>query len=216
MVASRCWQAPALQHACQRIDRSTDRHRTNHIGMNTLAPPHPLSIATVAGTAASQPAAQWLQWQQWCVEQGMAPDVMARLQAWTATAAADGSASSANAVPTGLVFWLPTPASASAAERALEQQVRSILLTASMAGSTTLRVVYGLPHQQTRLLREGMLEWLQSTQSASSTPAENAWMRSLRHGHLPSLRCRECADPDSEQKLFSSLLQKRAGIAPKS
>ena len=192
--------------------------------MNTLASSLSHPIATVAGTASSQPAAQCLQWQAWGVEQGMAPEVIARLQAWTAPAHAAPPAELPSATdthfafPSGLVFWLPTPSTASASERSLEQQVRSALLNASMAGNTTLRVVYGLPHQQTRLLRESMLEWLQSSDTTPQAPEPletEGWARGLRHGHLPSLRCRECADPDSEQKLFSSLLQKRAATPSK-
>lgn len=145
-------------------------------------------LATLAGTASSQPQALWQG-----VVQANAPVDAGLLNHWTA---AEGLTP-----PRGQVFWLPTPASASAQERALEQRCRQQLMQDAMDGHTSLRVLYGAPAQQLRALRECLQLLAQETMAAA-----------LPHGHAPSLRCRECVDPVSEQRLFSRLLAGRAEL----
>lgn len=155
-------------------------------------------LPTLAGTASSQPLALW---------QGV---VQANATAIDNTLAAPNASVDANQLdlwtaaegltpPRGQVFWLPTPASASAQERALEQRCRQQLMQDAMDGHTSLRVLYGTPAQQLRALRECLQLLAQETMAAA-----------LPHGHAPSLRCRECVDPASEQRLFSRLLAGRA------
>ncbi len=173
--------------------------------------PAPLPLSTVAGTASSQPQALWLRMVQAeaaaigstpCPPDGGVPSrapVDAHLLAhWTAQVQ--------RPMPTGQVFWLPTPASACAAERALEQACRQQLMQDAMDGTTCLRVLYGAPAQQQRALLE-CLQALptQQTEAASLHRGPDA-ASALQHGHAPYLRCRECVDPASEQRLFSRLL----------
>ena len=182
-------------------------------------------LATLAGTASSQPLALWQG-----VVQANAPVDAGLLNHWTA---AEGLAP-----PRGQVFWLPTPASASAQERALEQHCRQQLMQDAMDGHTSLRVLYGAPAQQLRALRECLQLLAQEARAAVAAPpntstadatthsAANAGAgtgtnadstallaAALQHGHAPSLRCRDCVDPTSEQRLFSRLLAGRADPA---
>lgn len=174
-------------------------------------PPAPFPLATVAGTASSQPQALWLRVAQAeaaaigstpCPPDGRPPSspfVDARLLVhWTAAAQLP--------VPSGQVFWLPTPASAGTAERALEQACRQQLMQDAMDGCTCLRVLYGPPGQQLRALQE-CLQALQIQDAEAAAPGSGSAAGSaLPHGHAPHLRCRECVDPASEQRLFSRLL----------
>ncbi|MEG3001201.1 MAG: hypothetical protein RR855_11690 [Comamonas sp.] len=183
------------------------------------------SLATVAGTASSQPQALWQGVVQVEAATGSAtpapqnalvdaPLDTSLLGHWTA---AEGLAP-----PAGQVFWLPTPASASAEERTLEQTCRQQLMQDAMDGRTSLRVLYGAPAQQLRALRECLQllaqegDAAQSTAAARSTDADSAasLATALQHGHAPQLRCRDCVDPASEQRLFSRLLGERADPAP--
>lgn len=173
--------------------------------------PAPFPLATVAGTASSQPQALWQRVAQAgaaatdgapCPPDGRpspSPFVDAGLLAhWTAEAQ--------QPMPTGQVFWLPTPASADAAERALEQACRQLLMQDAMDGTTCLRVLYGAPAQQLRALLEclqALAAQLPNTAALGSGPDVDS---ALRHGHASDLRCRECVDPTSEQRLFSRLL----------
>lgn len=180
-------------------------------------------LATLAGTASSQPLALWQG-----VVQANAPVDAGLLNHWTA---AEGLAP-----PRGQVFWLPTPASASAQERALEQHCRQQLMQDAMDGHTSLRMLYGAPAQQLRALRECLQLLAQKAMAATAAPPNtstadantrteaNAGTRTnadsaallataLQHGHAPSLRCRDCLDPASEQRLFSRLLAGRADPA---
>lgn len=173
-------------------------------------PPALLPLATVAGTASSQPQALWQRVAQAeAAAIGSAPcppPVDARLLAhWTAAAQLP--------IPSGQVFWLPTPASACAAERALEQACRQQLMQDAMDGRTCLRVLYGPPAQQLRALQE-CLQALRIQDAEAVAPGSGSAAGSaLPHGHAPHLRCRECVDPASEQRLFSRLLGGRKEAA---
>jgi len=168
-------------------------------------------LATVAGTASSQPQALWQRVTQAeaaatgstpCPPGGPVPSVSpvdARLLVhWTAAVQ--------RPVPTGQVFWLPTPASACAAERALEQACRQQLMQDAMDGTTCLRVLYGAPAQQLRALLECLQALAVQQTETSSLRSGPDVASALQHGHAPNLRCRECVDPASEQRLFSRLL----------
>ena len=109
-------------------------------------------------------------------------------------------------LPTGQVFWLPTPASAGTAERALEQACRQQLMQDAMDGTTCLRVLYGAPAQQLRALLECLQALAVQQTETSSLRSGPDVASALQHGHAPNLRCRECVDPASEQRLFSRLL----------
>lgn len=187
--------------------------------------PSPHLLAAVAGTASSLPLALWQGVVQAASAAGSAasapqnaivdaPGSAFLLGHWTA---AEGGAP-----PVGQVFWLPTPASASAEERALEQTCRQQLMQDAMDGRTSLRVLYGAPAQQLRALRECLQllaqegDAAQSKTATRSTDAASAasLAAALQHGHAPNLRCRDCVDPASEQRLFSRLLGERANPAP--
>lgn len=181
-----------------------------------FTPPSPLQ-ATLAGTAMAHRL-----WQAGCppphaeapaAQQPATFPAGCTLTHWTA--APDLPA------PTGLVFWLPTPAAASAEERALEQSCRSQLMQAAMGSRTQLLVLYGAPPQQWRAL----CDCLQVQASAAMAPSNSAppaapsahasaMDSAAWHGHAPGLRCRECLDPASEQRLFSRLLASGAPHSP--
>lgn len=173
--------------------------------------PAPFPLTTVAGTASSQPQALWQRVAQAgaaaidgtpCPPDGRTPPssfVDAGLLAhWTAQAQ--------QPLPTGQVFWLPTPASAGTAERALEQACRQQLMQDAMDGTTCLRVLYGAPAQQLRALLECLQALAVQQTETSSLRSGPDVASALQHGHAPNLRCRECVDPASEQRLFSRLL----------
>ena len=155
-------------------------------------------LATVAGTASTQPHALHQQLTaRWATVHGQE---RFPLQHWTAQAHM--------ALPAGTVYWLPTPAQAPTEERALEQACRSQWM-ASMGQNNVLRLLYGnRPHQLEALWR--CLQDARTTQAARSGDAARTIDLVTLHGHRPGLRCIECVDPSSEQRLFSRLLQKRA------
>lgn len=173
-------------------------------------PPRPSAV--IAGTALAAPHALWHAWQHPPPEALSAAAVaLPAVLYWTA---APGQP-----VPAGWVFWLPTPSHASPAERALEQDCRSQLMQATMAGTTQLQVLYGAPHHQMRALRDCLAAWSAVTAakpaSPETSPSAPSDGSSSPHGHAPGLRCRECLDPASEQRLFSRLLAAPApGPAP--
>lgn len=182
------------------------------------------SLATVAGTASSLPLALWQGVVQAASAAGSAASAPqnAIVDARSALLLGHWTAAEGLAPPVGQVFWLPTPASASAQERALEQTCRQQLMQDAMDGRTSLRVLYGAPTQQLRALRECLQllaqegDAAQSTAATRSTDAASAasLAAALQHGHAPNLRCRDCVDPASEQRLFSRLLGERADPAP--
>jgi hypothetical protein len=167
----------------------------------TATASHPLLLA---GTASSTPQhlAQAME-EAWAAQY---PDQPCPLACWTAPHP-EADALPRLPLPPGLhsVYWLPTPTSASAQDKALEQHCRTQLMAYVQAGGM-LRVLYGLPQHQYAALWECLQAW-QSTASGSHTDsAMTAPDTAQQHGHAPGLRCRECLDPDSERRLFSRLL----------
>lgn len=148
----------------------------------------------LAGTSASAPQA--LAGQMAAAWTRQYPRASCPLACWTAT-------DTALPLPPGLhtLFWLPTPASAAAAEKALEQHCRTRLMDYVQAGGT-LRLLYGLPQHQQAALWECLQAW-QAAARQALLPDHDALQQ---HSHAAGLRCRECLDPDSERKLFSGLL----------
>lgn len=165
-------------------------------------------LPTVAGTASSHPHALWQSVAQaWAAQQPGQPCPLAH---WTADAAmaaftpALPSLPALSSLPAGSVFWLPTPASASAGERAQEQACRQQLMHAMATGHlTSLRVLYGTQTQQCAAL-------LECLQQPAIAPDPTAPLDATQHAHTNGLRCRECLDPASEQRLFSRLLGQNA------
>lgn len=185
----------------------------------------PVTItACVAGTASSQPFALWQLWTQAQAAELLSAAECAStaiaLTHWTAPAATDPLVS---AMPAGPVFWLPTPANATPNEYAAEMVCRQQLMHATMNGHTHLRVLYGPPEQQLRALQECLLAMKQEAINLlNSSPAllpdadavSRAGKLAAAHGHAAYLRCRECVDPASEQRLFSRLLAGTGVAAP--
>lgn len=171
----------------------------------TASAPYPLLLA---GTASSAPQhlAQAME-VAWAVQYPGRPCPLPYpLACWTAPHP-DADAHPKLPLPPGLhsVYWLPTPASASAQDKAQEQHCRTQLMAYVQAGGM-LRVLYGLPQHQYAALWECLQAW-QSTASGNNTDNAMAAADTAQlHGHAPGLRCRECLDPDSERRLFSRLL----------
>ena len=88
--------------------------------------------------------------------------------------------------PATLVLWALLPATASASERLLEAQWRSVLLDSTHG--FTIHMLYGSATQQAQQLAPWVV-----TRPLTASP------------HLQP-DCRECLDASSEQKLFQHLL----------
>ncbi|MDR2326887.1 MAG: hypothetical protein LBE51_16005 [Acidovorax sp.] len=173
----------------------------------TATAPLPLLLA---GTASSAPQhlAQAME-VAWAAQYpGLPCPLPYPLACWTAPHA-DADAHPKLPLPPGLhsVYWLPTPTSASAQDKAQEQHCRTQLMAYVQAGGM-LRVLYGLPQHQYAALWECLQAWQTTAcDSGSNTGSAMATTDTAQpHGHAPGLRCRECLDPDSERRLFSRLL----------
>lgn len=166
--------------------------------------PHPPATATLAGTSSSPALALWQRWN--ASQAAPSPGAISGASAITLH---HWEAAPELAVPGGCVLWLPTPAQANANERALEQACRNQWMPAITTGSTSVQVLYGGPQQQWQALQH-CLEALADAMAAIPEAMPLAAATPTLHGHAPGLRCRECLDPGSEQRLFSRLLARDA------